>query len=85
MVLGLGGVLVLCMLLVVVQHVGHPPPSPVQPGIMSLLMVLGVHAGKLASRYPVWGFADGGLRDRANRRLCRYYKSRQLRTERLKE
>lgn len=34
----------LCMLLVVVEQVGHPTTAPIQPGIMPLLVVLGVHA-----------------------------------------
>lgn len=33
------------VLLVVVEQV-NPPPGPIQPGIMPLLMVLGVHAEK---------------------------------------
>lgn len=44
-VLGLGRVLVLRVLLVVVQQVWHPPTRPIQPGVVPLLMVLGVHAG----------------------------------------
>lgn len=46
MVLCLGRVLVLIMLLIVVQHIGHSSPGTIQPSIMALLMVLGVHAGK---------------------------------------
>lgn len=44
MVLGLGRVLMLSMLLKVVQHVGHPTTRPIQPSIVPLLVVLGVHA-----------------------------------------
>jgi len=44
MVLRLRRVLVLSMLLEVVQHIGHPTARPIQPSIMPLLMVLGVHA-----------------------------------------
>jgi hypothetical protein len=38
--LRLGGVLMLRMLLEIVQHVGHSPPGPIQPGIVSLLVAL---------------------------------------------
>lgn len=38
--LGLGGVLMLCVLLKIVHHVGHPPPRSIQPGIVSLLVAL---------------------------------------------
>lgn len=38
--LGLGGVLMLCVLLKIIHHVGHPPPRPIQPGIVSLLVAL---------------------------------------------
>ena len=47
MVLILGGMLVLGVLLVVVKEVGHPTPRPIQPGIVALLMVLGVHASRV--------------------------------------
>lgn len=70
MVLRLGRVLVLSMLLEVVQHVGHPAARPIQPSIMPLLMVLGVHAvdeahklaakkGEVKKSSPAQGSAAG--------------------------
>jgi hypothetical protein len=44
MVLVLAWMLVRGVLLVVKQQVGEPPSSTIQPGIVALLMVLGVHA-----------------------------------------
>ena len=44
-VLVLRGMLVLMLrVLVVVEDIGHAPASTIQPAIMALLMVLGVHA-----------------------------------------
>lgn len=43
-VLRLGRVWMLSMLLEVVKHIWHSSARPIQPGIMPLLMVLGVHA-----------------------------------------
>lgn len=43
-VLRLGWVLVLCMLLVAIEHVGHTSASTtIQPGAVALLMILRVH------------------------------------------
>lgn len=65
MVLRLGRVLVLGMLLKIVQHVGHPTARPIQPSIMPLLMVLGVHAvydaDKLSARGEVRELTGTGL------------------------
>jgi hypothetical protein len=47
-VLGLG-VLMLRMLLIIVQQIWHPPASTIQPGIVSLLVALGVHAQEIRS------------------------------------
>lgn len=42
--LGLSRMLMLIMLLKVVEHIRHSSARPIQPGIVPLLMVLGVHA-----------------------------------------
>lgn len=44
--LGLGGMLMLGVLLVAVEQVGHASsPGTIHPGTMSRLMALGIHAG----------------------------------------
>lgn len=43
-VLGLGLMLMLSVLLKAVKHIRHSSTRPIQPGIVPLLMVLGVHA-----------------------------------------
>lgn len=45
MVLVLTWVVVWVVLLEIIQQVGYPTASTIQPGIVALLMVLGVHAG----------------------------------------
>jgi len=60
MLLGLGRVLVLRVLLVVVQQAGHPASRPIQPGVVALLMVLGVHEGVVyLARGPACGGGGG--------------------------
>lgn len=52
------------MRLIVIHHVWHPPASPIQPGIVPLLMVLRVHDGTAiaqASGLAVVGLSIGEL------------------------
>jgi hypothetical protein len=61
MVLRLRGVLVVGVLLVVIEQIGHAPTGAIQPGIVSLLMVLRVHAGGALGRVRpklMWGKAS---------------------------
>lgn len=56
--LGLGRVLMLGMLLKVVKHIWHSSARPIQPGIMPLLMVLGVHAVESVSQQTRMGLVE---------------------------
>lgn len=56
MVLVLSMVLVWGMLLVFKQQIGHPTSSTIQPGIVALLVVLGVHAGTVRQSSASQGF-----------------------------
>jgi hypothetical protein len=66
MVLGLVWVLVCCVLLIVVQQVWNPSTRPIKPGIVSLLVILRVHACHVSrlGRSQV----GNGIRSRANAR-----------------
>lgn len=68
MMLGLGGMLMLTVLLIVVQQVRHPSSGPIQPSIVPLLMVLGVHAAVILNGVGDLGGSGGAFRRTARQR-----------------